>query len=157
MTAIDTVLEPSAGTGLLAIFADLARGRLILNELAESRAGLLGELFPGIPVTRHDAAHIHDYLDAGLQPTVVLMNPPFSAVAHVETRIADAALRHIASALARLAQGGRLVAITVPISRQKIPPGATVSSGSRSAVASCSRRRSMAGSTRVTARRLIHA
>ena len=40
------------------------------------------------------------------------MNPPFSAVAHVESRVADAALRHIASALARLAEGGRLVAIT---------------------------------------------
>ena len=40
------------------------------------------------------------------------MNPPFSAGAHVEGRVADAALRHIASALGRLAPGGRLVAIT---------------------------------------------
>src|SRR5262249_46507768 len=32
--------------------------------------------------------------------------------AHVDGRVADAALRHIASALARLADGGRLVAIT---------------------------------------------
>ena len=40
------------------------------------------------------------------------MNPPFSAAAHVEGRVADAALRHICSALARLAEGGRLVAIT---------------------------------------------
>ena len=40
------------------------------------------------------------------------MNPPFSVAAHVEGRVADAALRHIASALARLAEGGRLVAIT---------------------------------------------
>ena len=40
------------------------------------------------------------------------MNPPFSASPHVEGRFADAALRHIASALARLAEGGRLVAIT---------------------------------------------
>ena len=42
----------------------------------------------------------------------VLMNPPFSAVANVDRRMADAALRHIASALARLPEGGRLVAIT---------------------------------------------
>lgn len=40
------------------------------------------------------------------------MNPPFSAVAHVDQKIKDAALRHIASALARLELGGRLVAIT---------------------------------------------
>jgi hypothetical protein len=40
------------------------------------------------------------------------MNPPFSAAAHVEGRVADAALRHIGSALARLAEGGRLIAIT---------------------------------------------
>jgi hypothetical protein len=40
------------------------------------------------------------------------MNPPFSVAAHVEGRVADAAFRHITSALARLAEGGRLVAIT---------------------------------------------
>jgi protein strawberry notch len=108
----DLVLEPSAGTGLLAIFTELAGARLILNEIAETRAGLLRALFPGVPVTRHDAAHIHDHLDSDLRPTVVLMNPPFSAGVHVEGRVADAALRHVTSALARLAEGGRLVAIT---------------------------------------------
>src|SRR3546814_14912886 len=40
------------------------------------------------------------------------MNPPFSAVAHVDRTMKHAALRHIASALARLESGGRLVAIT---------------------------------------------
>src|SRR5580704_12053312 len=40
------------------------------------------------------------------------MNPPFSVAAHVDGRVADAALRHISSALARLADRGRLVAIT---------------------------------------------
>src|SRR3546814_6278293 len=40
------------------------------------------------------------------------MNPPFSVAAHVDGKVADAALRHVASALARLADGGRLVAIT---------------------------------------------
>ena len=112
ITEDDVVLEPSAGTGLLAIFAELAGASLLLNELADGRAGLLAQLFPGTPLTQYDAAHIHDHLDAALRPSVVLMNPPFSAVAHVETRVADAALRHIASALARLAEGGRLVAIT---------------------------------------------
>ncbi len=111
-TAADLVLEPSAGTGLLAIFAEMAGASLAINELAETRAGLLGRLFPGVAVTHHDAAQIHDHLDAGVIPTVVLMNPPFSAVAHVDRRMADAALRHIGSALSRLAEGGRLVAIT---------------------------------------------
>ncbi len=40
------------------------------------------------------------------------MNPPFSASPKVEGRFAEAAIRHIGSALARLAEGGRLVAIT---------------------------------------------
>lgn len=112
ITPADVVLEPSAGTGLMAILADIAGGSLALNELAETRADLLTSLFPALPVTRFDAAQIHDHLDAGVVPSVVLMNPPFSALANVTTRVADAAFRHIASALARLAPGGRLVTIT---------------------------------------------
>ncbi len=108
----DLVLEPSAGTGLLAIFAELAGSGLALNELAETRAALLGRLFPDVATTRYDAAHIHDHLDDAVRPSVVLMNPPFSAAAHVDGAVADAALRHVSSALARLADGGRLVAIT---------------------------------------------
>jgi hypothetical protein len=65
ITPADLVLEPSAGTRLLAILAELAGGALMLNELAETRAGLLARLFPSIPVTRFDAAYIHDHLDAG--------------------------------------------------------------------------------------------
>ena len=42
----------------------------------------------------------------------MLINPPFSAGAHIDGRVADAAYLHLASALARLADGGRLVAIT---------------------------------------------
>jgi predicted RNA methylase len=108
----DQVLEPSAGTGLLAIFAELAGASLVLNELAETRAGLLGHLFPDVGITRFDAARIDDHLDPGVAPTVVLMNPPFSALANVDRRRTDAALRHVSSALARLADGGRLVAVT---------------------------------------------
>jgi hypothetical protein len=112
ITPADLVLEPSAGTGLLAILAELAGGALVLNELAETRAGLLDCLFPGVTVSRFDAAQIDDHLGAGVRPSVVLMNPPFSAMAHVERRMADTTLRHVSSALARLADGGRLVAIT---------------------------------------------
>ena len=112
LTPADLVLEPSAGTGLLAIFAELAQARLALNEIAETRAGLLGRLFRDVAVTRHNAEQIHDHLDAALRPSVVLMNPPFSASPKVEGRFAEAAIRHIGSALARLAEGGRLVVIT---------------------------------------------
>src|ERR1700691_5894261 len=112
ITRTDFVLEPSAGTGLLAILAELAGGALALNELADTRGVLLARLFPGLSVTRFDAAQINDHLDADIRPSIVLMNPPFSALAHVDRRMSDAALRHIRSALARLADGGRLVAIT---------------------------------------------
>ena len=108
----DVVLEPSAGTGLMAILAQAAGGSLILNELAETRADLLSSLFPAFPVTRFDAAQIDDHLTPEAVPSVVLMNPPFSVMANVEGRMADASLRHVASALARLAPGGRLVTIT---------------------------------------------
>ena len=112
ITPTDRVLEPSAGTGLLAILAEIAGSTLVLNELAEMRAGLLSCLFPAVPVTRFDAAQIDDHLDPNAVPSIVLMNPPFSVMANVEGRVADAASRHIASALARLAPGGRLVTIT---------------------------------------------
>jgi hypothetical protein len=112
ITPADLVLEPSAGTGLLAVLAHLAGGAVALNELADMRGALLAELFPEVPVTRFDAAQIDDHLDPSIAPTVVLMNPPFSVMAHVERRMGDAAYRHVASALARLCDGGRLVAIT---------------------------------------------
>lgn len=108
----ELMLEPSAGTGLLAIIGEVAGCRLALNEVAGTRAALLAELFGADAVTTHDAAQIHDRLDAALVPSCMTMNPPFSTGLHVETRVADAAFRHLSSAIARLARGGRLVAIT---------------------------------------------
>ena len=112
ITPRDIVLEPSAGTGLLAILAEISGGSLLLNELAETRADLLGQLFPALTVTRVDAAQIDDHLAASAVPSIIMMNPPFSVMANVSGRMADAAARHVASALARLADGGRLVTIT---------------------------------------------
>ena len=51
ITPADVVLEPSAGTGLLAILAELAGASLILNEFADSRAGILAQLFPAVSTT----------------------------------------------------------------------------------------------------------
>ena len=108
----DLVLEPSAGTGLLAIHAEIAQASVALNELAATRADLLGLLFPRVPTFRHDAAHIDDHLDPAIDPSVALMNPPFTVGAHVDGHVSDAAWRHLRSAFARLRPGGRLVAIT---------------------------------------------
>jgi hypothetical protein len=114
LTSADFVLAPSAGTGLLAIFAELAKVPMALNEIADTRAGLLGRLFRGIEVSCHNAEQLHDRLDPMIRPSVVLMNPPFSASPDIGAGFAEAAIRHVRSAFARLADGGRLVAITGP-------------------------------------------
>ena len=110
----DVVLEPSAGTGMLAVMAECAlkeEGELHLNEIASIRAGLLAGLFPEASVTRHNAEAIADRLP-GVRPDVVLMNPPFSATPGVARVRHDADLRHLRSAFCALAPGGRLVAVT---------------------------------------------
>ena len=106
------VLEPSAGTGLLAIHAEIAGAALVLNELAETRGAMLSALFPQAPVMRFNAEQIDDYLDAAIEPATVLINPPFSASPCIERSMRDATARHIRSALRRLPDGGRLVVLT---------------------------------------------
>src|SRR5439155_154478 len=60
-----------------------------------------------------DAEFIDDLLPAEIQPTAILMNPPFSATGgRVAKHSAQYGARHIESALRRLHKGGRLVAIT---------------------------------------------
>lgn len=112
----DIVLEPSAGTGMLAIMAECAlggntRNALVLNEIAPVRAGLLCALFPHASITRHNAETIADHL-TDVRPSVILMNPPFSATPGVARLRHDTDLRHLRSAFSMLAPGGRLVAIT---------------------------------------------
>jgi len=109
----DTVLEPSAGTGVLAalpaaVLDDLSR--LHLNELSAVRHGLLGRIFPEASVTRHNAERIRERLP-DVRPDIVLMNPPFSARPTLGKRRRHVDLRHIRSAYAALAPCGRLVAI----------------------------------------------
>ncbi|MBD2526584.1 methylase, partial [Nostoc sp. FACHB-133] len=110
--ADDLILEPSAGTGLLAQMAKLHSASLMLNELAPDRTKILRRLFPGTPLFSVNAEQINDYLVGKTQPSVVLMNPPFSASPKINSRNPDATPRHINSALQRLADGGRLVTIT---------------------------------------------
>jgi predicted RNA methylase len=108
----EAVLEPSAGTGLLAIQAEAAGASLILNELADTRRAILAGLFSAASVTGFNAEHIDDYLSPSSAPAIALMNPPFSASPSVERTMRDAAARHIRSALRRLPEGGRLVVLT---------------------------------------------
>lgn len=109
----DTVLEPSAGIGGLAIFAHNAGATVVLNELSQRRAAVLKSLFPDSRVFTEDASQINNILPDDVSPTVVVMNPPFSATAGRKEGSRDTmeGAKHIEQALARLAPGGRLVAI----------------------------------------------
>jgi hypothetical protein len=112
LEAEDVMLEPSAGTGLLALFAEGAVAGLRLNELEPKRRALLTRLFPGIAVSNHNGEYIDDLLPRGFAPSVVLMNPSFSTSPTMTRTSPTVAGRHVFSALNRLADGGRLVTIT---------------------------------------------
>jgi predicted RNA methylase len=112
ITDQDTVLEPSAGNGLLAAFAVRQGANLILNEIASQRRDILSALFPDAPVFDYDAECIDDFLDSEYRPSVILINPPFSASPKMLKRNQSATAEHLYSALRRLLPGGRLVAIT---------------------------------------------
>ncbi len=96
----DQVLEPSAGTGLLAILAEACGAALTLNERAAGRAALLEGLFPLAARAQHDAAHLPDLLKTSGAFHVALVNPPFQVLED-----------HLHAALDSLADGGRLAAI----------------------------------------------
>ncbi|MBT7308270.1 MAG: hypothetical protein HN842_08625, partial [Gammaproteobacteria bacterium] len=109
----DVVLEPSAGTGNLAIHAlkaGVAPKNIHVNEISDRRHALLGSLFEN--VTKENAAHIDAILPGEVKPTVVIMNPPFSAdVNKAGKKDLLVGGRHVKAALERLEDGGRLVAI----------------------------------------------
>ena len=112
----DVVLEPSAGTDMLAVIAECALGRgaaghFHLNEYARTRARMLTRLFPQAVVPAFNAEAVADRL-RDVRPTVGLMNPPFSATRGVHRVSHDADLRHVCSAFSMLPPGGRMVTIT---------------------------------------------
>jgi predicted RNA methylase len=96
----DLVLEPSAGTGLLAVLAEACGGAVTLNEPAATRAGLLEGLFPLASRSRHDAARLADILPTSGSFHAVVMNPPFQVLED-----------HLHAAMDALAEGGRMAAI----------------------------------------------
>ena len=102
----DVVLEPSAGTGMLAVMAQCALGTqspdsLHLNEIAAARSQLLASLFPAATITTHNAESLADRLPS-LRPTAILMNPPFSVSPGIERTRRHADLKHIRSAASML-------------------------------------------------------
>src|SRR5690242_9262705 len=107
----DIVLEPSAGTGSLAIWPHAIGARVICNETSSRRPSLLRSVF-NFEVLPLDAEIIDDLLPREILPTAVLMNPPFSSTGGRVTKANSIyGARHVASALRRLKDGGRLVAI----------------------------------------------
>lgn len=113
MDSTDTMMEPSAGIGGLAAFAKNAGAKLILNELSSRRAAVLREVFPSAKVFTENAEQIDNILPATAIPSVVVMNPPFSATAgRIQgKRDTHVGAQHVEQGLKRLADGGRLVAI----------------------------------------------
>ena len=107
----EVYLEPSAGLGGIAVFGRNAGAKVVLNELAPRRADMLEQVMPGARVFREDAEQIHNILPDDVQPTVVVMNPPFSSAGTRGVKDRNIGGAHIKQALARLAPGGRLVAI----------------------------------------------
>lgn len=106
----DFMLEPSAGIGGLASFAKGFGAATAVNEISERRLGALRSL--GFDhIFSEDAAQLDNILPDFVKPTVVVMNPPFSSTGGRTKNSTANAKPHVEQALARLENGGRLVAI----------------------------------------------
>ena len=110
LSGSDTVLEPSCGTGSLAVWARAAGATVITNEIDPRRRQLAGLI--GFDPIGHDAEFIDDLLPESIVPNIVLINPPFSSSGgRVERNENKFGFRHVESALRRLATGGRFAVI----------------------------------------------
>jgi predicted RNA methylase len=110
LSSDDMLLEPSAGTGIIASLSKGTARDLILNELEPTRADLLADVFPGTKVYRHDGAKLSALLSGTERPSVAVMNPPFS-VSQSRGEDQNTAARHLRATLDHLLPGGRIVAI----------------------------------------------
>ena len=103
----DTFLEPSGGIGGIAVFAfNAGVGTVYANELSPRRAEILKTL-PFKQVFTENAEQLNNILPAEVRPTVIGMNPPFSATGgrlknnqtkfgaqHIEQRSCDGKLHY---------------------------------------------------------------
>lgn len=103
-------LEPSAGTGSIAVWLRKHGCQTVVNEIS-ARRKLLLELQSFDPFAVN-AEFLDDLLPAQIKPDFVLMNPPFSASGgRIGARDSNFGFRHVETALLRLQPGGRLVAL----------------------------------------------
>jgi len=109
-TPEDIVLDPSAGTGLLAVLPARAGSRLILNEIDIFRSQCLQIAYPAATIFQLDGELIDDLLPSETLADVVLINPPF-ARSMGRGDDGHAASRHLTAAWRRLRPNGRMVAI----------------------------------------------
>ena len=107
--AQDTLLEPSAGNGALALWGCLQNASLLLNEIDPARRDGLAHVFPTATITAHDGELIADLL-RGPVPSAVLINPPFARSGE-RGKDGETAQRHLRSAIRAAAKGARIVAI----------------------------------------------
>ena len=107
LTESDVVLEPSAGTGNLAWYAKHAGADVHVNDIGKVRFRLLKQYF--FEATNVDARQIDKRL-ANVQPTLVVMNPPFSQT-EGQKKNTLLGVNMVEAALKSLQPGGRLVAI----------------------------------------------
>ena len=101
----EPVLEPSAGTGNLAVWVSRAGIKIHTNEIDPRRRILLKQI--GFTPTTFNAEFINDFLAPDISPDCVMMNPPFSANGGRTKNSSKYGFRHVESALERLRHGGR--------------------------------------------------
>jgi len=111
LTSNDIVFEPSAGTGNLALVAKANGATVHVNEISERRVAMLRQAgFENVTQEDSSAKDLRNYNSLrNLNPTIVIMNPPFSQTGGVKNL--NLAGNMIESAFDAMQPGGRLVAI----------------------------------------------
>jgi predicted RNA methylase len=102
----EEVLEPSAGTGNLAVWSAGGGFQTHTNEIDSRRRNLLRQI--GFAPTDFDAEFINDFLPPKTEVDCVLMNPPFSSNGErTKNNSSKFGFRHVESAIERLKRGGK--------------------------------------------------
>ena len=110
VNANDIMLEPSAGIGGIAVFAKKDGAKVYVNELDPRRLDVLKNMpFDGF--FNENAEQLDNILGGKIEPTVIVMNPPFSSSSERNIQNTKIGAKHIEQALKILAPNGRLVAI----------------------------------------------
>lgn len=106
LTEHQEVLEPSAGTGNLAVWTSGKGIKTHANEIDSRRRLLLEQI--GFAPTAFNAEFINDFLPPEMSPDCILMNPPFSSSGgRTKNNSSKFGFRHVESALERLKKGGK--------------------------------------------------